>query len=826
MSEAELSKAEERNTLKTVKVMMYMFPRQFGLHNVFSSNVDPTMTTQKFQDYTLREEEIAKYLKSDTMIRAIPKIPKRMRGSVKTLVRSLQVHHGRCSYFELLRHYCPSMLDESIQMASTAYTDPSGNLGHGNHQPGSASTQRRRRKTPKDATNDSSQLLNEIASRPIVELATPTPKVSTFIQAAVLKIMPGGFWGTGDDGDHNRSIIGQKINHFITLRRYESANLHDLLQGFKLSNLEWLQLPNQGTQKPSQTETKKQQEIFLEFLYYVFDSLVMPLLRSCFYITESNSHRHKVFYFRHDIWRLVCESAMLSLKSDMLEEFKPKIASNAMAGRQLGYSHIRLLPKGHKLRPIMNLRRRYASRVNNKVLVPSINTVLAPIHNMLKFERDAHPFKLRSTLFSVGDMYKKIKTFKAQLGESHTKLYFAKLDVQAAFDTIPQDAVLRLMGSVPSHPNYKVVKHAEVKPGEQSLAQADDENNTTKPIRRWNWAALPGNDTSTFTDRLENQLGGQRKSTVFVNSTVQKYHNTRSLLQLLTEHVKENLIKVGKKYYRQKRGIPQGSVLSSFLCNYFYADLELKHLDFVDGPDCLLLRLIDDFLLITLDKTKAQRFVDIMHAGLPEYGVQVNQNKSLVNFASHVNGQELPRTPNGAEFPYCGTLINCDTLDISKDVSRDRAIDISHTLTVEYSRNPGQSFERKVLHAFKIQSHLMLYDTSHNSTHTVLASLRDAFAQTALKMWAYTRSLGKQNCRRQQPRPNLVIRAIGRTIDVAHLVLTSRFRNMKHEGYACSLRKSQIALVAYEAFERVLQRKQTGYDEVLAWISQEKSKLK
>lgn len=32
--------------------------------------------------------------------------------------------------------------------------------------------------------------------------------------------------------------------------------------------------------------------------------------------------------------------------------------------------------------------------------------------------------------------------------------------------------------------------------------------------------------------------------------------------------------------------------------------------------------------------------------------------------------------------------------------------------------------------------------------------------------------------------------------------------------------------VAYEAFERVLQRKQTGYDEVLAWISQERSKLK
>jgi telomerase reverse transcriptase len=37
----------------TIRVMMYMFPRQFGLHNVFTSQVDHTQTAQKFQDYTL-----------------------------------------------------------------------------------------------------------------------------------------------------------------------------------------------------------------------------------------------------------------------------------------------------------------------------------------------------------------------------------------------------------------------------------------------------------------------------------------------------------------------------------------------------------------------------------------------------------------------------------------------------------------------------------------------------------------------------------------------------------------------------------------------------
>lgn len=43
--------------------------------------------------------------------------------------------------------------------------------------------------------------------------------------------------------------------------------------------------------------------------------------------------------------------------------------------------------------------------------------------------------------------------------------------------------------------------------------------------------------------------------------------------------------------------------------------------------------------------------------------------------------------------------------------------------------------------AFKIQSHLMFFDTAHNSLAKVLASLRGAFRETAAKMWAYVRCL-------------------------------------------------------------------------------------
>lgn len=94
---------------------MYIFPRQFGLHNVFTSVVDRQQTAQKFQDYTLREEEIAKKFPKSAAEGEKPKIkiPKRLRGKPQELVHKLQVLHGRCAYAEMLQYYCPVYLSVS-----------------------------------------------------------------------------------------------------------------------------------------------------------------------------------------------------------------------------------------------------------------------------------------------------------------------------------------------------------------------------------------------------------------------------------------------------------------------------------------------------------------------------------------------------------------------------------------------------------------------------------------------------------------------------------------------------------------------------------------
>lgn len=88
---------------------MYIFPRQFGLHNVFTHNVDYRETVHPFKDYTLREDEIhEKYPSVSTA-----KIPKRLRGKAVDLVQKLQILHNRCPYKKLLEYYCPVCSDYS-----------------------------------------------------------------------------------------------------------------------------------------------------------------------------------------------------------------------------------------------------------------------------------------------------------------------------------------------------------------------------------------------------------------------------------------------------------------------------------------------------------------------------------------------------------------------------------------------------------------------------------------------------------------------------------------------------------------------------------------
>lgn len=67
-----------------------------------------------------------------------------------------------------------------------------------------------------------------------VDLATSSRSVSAFCKAVLLSILPNEFWGYGDERRQNRNHFVQSVDQFIGLRRYESLNLHNVIQGMKV----------------------------------------------------------------------------------------------------------------------------------------------------------------------------------------------------------------------------------------------------------------------------------------------------------------------------------------------------------------------------------------------------------------------------------------------------------------------------------------------------------------------------------------------------------------------------------------------------------------
>lgn len=232
---------DEINEGNTLKVMAYMFPRQFGLHNVFTSTVDRTKTAQKFQDYTLREEELSAAFRQTSGDKSALRIhlPKRLRGEAKRLTQRLQILHARCSYVALFEHYCPSPLKPGgkSQPVSQLGERKTASLGSSSTQPaGTVTSTRAKRRAAKNPRPRQNATL-DLTGKTIVDAATPASHVTRFCQAALSKIIPNEFWGSGPSQKHNKEVVLRSVDRFVRLRRFENMSLHDAFQGIKVRHI-------------------------------------------------------------------------------------------------------------------------------------------------------------------------------------------------------------------------------------------------------------------------------------------------------------------------------------------------------------------------------------------------------------------------------------------------------------------------------------------------------------------------------------------------------------------------------------------------------------
>ncbi|KAL9050623.1 MAG: hypothetical protein Q9162_006519 [Coniocarpon cinnabarinum] len=489
----------------------------------------------------------------------------------------------------------------------------------------------------------------------------------TLYASAVLKnLLPSKLLGDGDGQDKNFQVLCYHLNDFISLRRYESMNLQDIMQGIKVSQVAWLAPVKAGNVAPmSRTDHEKRTEILAELIVWTFDGLLVPLLRTNFYVTESATHRHKVFYFRQDVWRETMQPAKMDLKRRMLSRMNVNEATQILESREFAYSQLRFLPKEQGMRPIANLKQRVQVMKNGtKVLARAINPTLGPVFNVMNFEKSRQPHRVGNAASSVSGIHEKLVEYREHLHTSkasRSRLFFAKVDVRACFDSLPQQRLLEIAESICQSDEYSTDRYTELKPGQKMNMSTT----CLKPLKKHHTQAIGGKHQFDFATKINANGKRHHPDGVLLDTSDPQHISKSHALHLLRQHVKQNVVKIGKRYWRQRWGISQGSILSSLLCTLCYAGLEQNHLAFLSKDACFV-RLIDDFLLITPSQDEALRFLRLMFRGLQAYGVRVSREKCLANFETAVGDFQVPCRSANEGFPYCGMLID-ERLNIMKE---------------------------------------------------------------------------------------------------------------------------------------------------------------
>ena len=691
-----------------------------------------------------------------------PKRWKRLRESGIVICIDIRRRHQQCNYARLLDRHCP--------LPSSDYESC-------------------------EASDDTPSLADLSAS------FVTGDQVASFICSCLWSAFPTSFWGSRANFD----VISSTATRFIKLRRREQMSKGELMKGVKVTDVKWLFGDRTTKNSISRSDHEAGTRLLQNVVHWLYCSYIIPLIRSCFYATETEFTANRVVFYRKPVWTQFRTLAMASLKGRQYTEIEIAEAARRNADQDMGCSKLRLLPKATGVR-VLNLLS-HAQRVDfgdesagharPSLCRPSAedrristNSTLRRTFAVLKHEHGNSPSSFGCGVFGLNEVFPLLLNFKKDLRKfrkqtkNNAPLHFASVDLHRCYDNIDQNYLYDLVKRVITNEEYLIQQHNVLHPF-QSLERIQRKRSThlCDPV-----------DIQNFPDLASHELAGSYSQSIFVDGITTSLVKKDEVLGLLKEHIFSNLVAIngdfGPRFLSQSSGIPQGSVLSTMLCNYYYGDLESRLLGGVFERDerspqsrgvNLLVRIVDDFLLVSTRKDVCVQFLRKMQEGIPELGVRINQAKTMTNFEYNVSpsvASDQKRAvgicSNGNEFfAWCGMLFNTKTCEARVDYSRFAGSLAVDGLTADRLGEHGTKLTFRIKSFVRPRCQALLFDLRLNTVENAFLNFYQAMLLGAVKTVGYIRTGLNGGVKHN---PKFVVGCIEDVISYAQALISSRLK--------------------------------------------------
>ncbi|XP_026981240.1 telomerase reverse transcriptase isoform X3 [Sagmatias obliquidens] len=688
-----------------------------------------------------------------------PGVPRRMRRlparywRMRPLFRELLENHVRCPYGALLRAHCP--LPASTTPAGPGDQESPGVGARSGERPAA---------TPE----------GDASSRRLVQLlrqhSSPW-QVYGLLRACLRRLVPAGLWGSR----HNERRFLRNVKKLLSLGKHGKLSPQELTWKMKVQDCAWLR-GSPGARCVPAAEHRLREAVLARFLCWLMGAYVVEVLRAFFYVTETTFQKNRLFFFRKRVWsQLQSVGIRQHLERVQLRELSEADVRRLQEDRPaLPTSKLRFVPKPSGLRPIVNMGDVVgAGRSHRDRKVQHLTSQVKTLFAVLNYERLRRPGLLGASVLGMDDIYRAWQAFVLPLRAQGpvAPLYFVKVDVAGAYDALPQDRLAEVIANVirPHENSYCVRQYAVV--------QRTARGHVRKSFKR---------HVSTFTDlqpymrqfveRL--QAAGSLRDAVVIEQSCSLNEAGGSLFKLFLRLVHNHVVRIGGRSYVQCQGVPQGSILSTLLCSFCYGDMENELFPGIQR-DGVLLRFVDDFLLVTPHLPRAKAFLRALVRGVPEYGCLANLQKTVVNFPVEdggLGGAAPLQLPAHCLFPWCGLLLDTRTLEVRCDHSSYAGTSIRASLTFNQGFKPGRNMRRKLSAVLRLKCQGLFLDLQVNSLETVFTNVYKIFLLQAYRFHAcvlqlpFNQPVGRN--------PSFFLRVISDTSSRCHALLRARNAGM------------------------------------------------